>query len=142
MQVTSTSSIQASHAASTQHGLSVRDQFKALDTALSTGSVQQAKQIYANLQKQGIGQKLAGQKSPVELDFAALGKALDSNDLIGARQAYATLKTDYQYSAIAAKVQQAQAQAQSSIASLTTPSGTTTTGTSPLGLVSASQLIS
>jgi outer membrane protein assembly factor BamD (BamD/ComL family) len=142
MQVTSTSSIQANRPASTQHVSSVRDQFKALDTALSTGSVQEAKQIYANLQKQGIGQKLAGQKSPVELDFAALGKALDSNDLAGARQAYATLKTDYQYATIAAKVQQAQEKAQSSIASLSTPSGTTSASTSQMGLVSAAQLIS
>jgi outer membrane protein assembly factor BamD (BamD/ComL family) len=142
MQVASTTAIRSSSlTGASQNGISVRDQFTALEKALESGSLPQAKQIYTNLQKQGIGQKLAGQNSPVDLDFAALGKALGSGDLAGARQAYALLKTDYQYSAIASKIQQVQAQAQSSIATHSPPTSSTSTNTTIQGLVSASQLV-
>lgn len=108
-----------------QNGIPTNDQLKSLGVALQNGGLAAAQKMYTSLQAQGMGQNLTTQTSAIDKDFAALGKALDSGDLVSAKAAYATLRTDFQSAFQNARTQYALAQAHGSLASLATASGTT-----------------
>jgi len=83
-----------------------RQDFKQLASALQSGDLAGAQKAYSALQQlqqssQSGGQSSSQQQansgnSPIQNDFAALGKALSSGDLSGAQTAFSQLQTDMQ----------------------------------------------
>ena len=82
-----------------------RRDFLSLANALQSGDLGSAQKAFTSLQQdiqkiqgtastQGGGQSQSGQRNPLATDLAALGKALDGNDLATAQKAFATLAQD------------------------------------------------
>ena len=103
--VSATNSYQASQV-SWQNNLAPRQQaFQALASALQSSDLAGAQKAFANLQQlqpnfSAAIQTQSGQQGsvqgPLAADFSALGKALNSNDLQGAKDAFAKLLQDMQ----------------------------------------------
>ena len=83
-----------------------RSDFSALATALGSGDLAGAQKAFASLQQDLQGMQPAGASnaagstaastSPFASDYAALGKALQSNDLAGAQKAFSSLMQSMQ----------------------------------------------
>ncbi len=69
----------------------IKQDFESLGSALKSGSLDDAKKAYAQLQKDAPTQSGKG-TNPMSSDIDSLGKALDSGDLKAAQEAYAKIQ--------------------------------------------------
>jgi hypothetical protein len=92
MSVTAISGVSTSPMAGSSQMAQIKQKFDALGSALQSGDLDEAKKVFAELQKNAPAQS-GNSKNSISSEMENLGKSLDSGDLKEAQEAYSRIQS-------------------------------------------------